>query len=113
MTMATATLRIRIDDLPPVETLTPEEEPELFGAGPKKAHLRVESHEDRLVQASHLNATLSGGVLSLQATTAGESVQIRQVSPGQVQIIEGGDSKTYSGVDGVKVWNGAGVSAID
>ena len=54
----TETLRIRIDDLPLVELLTPEEEAVLFGAGPRKPALGVELLEDRQLLTGGLSASL-------------------------------------------------------
>ncbi len=85
--------RIRIEDLPEVQELTPEEQEKILGAGPR-ARLGLESLERRDLMAGGLTASLSGGVLNIQDNTAGDSIQIRQLN-NQIAIVGttiGGDA---------------------
>ena len=111
------TLRIQINDLPAIELLTPEEQAELFGAGPKWARLGVEVLEERLVQASHLSfSSVFGGQLTVTTKEAGLNIQVvSNQNQSQVSIIEGGQTNAFSTSQVKKILfdTAAGTSAID
>jgi hypothetical protein len=78
--------RIKIEDLPPLTELTPEEMAALMGAGPvRSTRLGIESLESRELMDSGLSASLSGSVLQVQDTRAGDTIHVRQVN-GQISI---------------------------
>lgn len=112
--------RIRIEDLPPIDTLTAEEMAALFGAG-LRPRLGFESLEGREVPAA-LTAALSGGILTVTGTSqaeyisvfeSGGKVQLRYSDPGVVssnRLTHGG---SYSGVNQVVVNAGAGDDVVN
>jgi len=111
----TAQLRIRIDDLPPVELLTPEEEAELFGAGPRKRVLGVEALEDRQLMTAGLSTALSNGILNVTVPVAGDLVTIRSVNSQLVvsDLSTVSNSFALSQVNQINVNTSSGTSAID
>jgi hypothetical protein len=72
--------RIRIEDLPALAHLTPEELEEIFGAGSKWARLSLEALEERQLLDAGLTASLQGSLLSIQDTTAGNTLHLHQAN---------------------------------
>ena len=72
--------RIRIDDLPAVSTLTPEEMAEIFGAGSRSFQPTFETLEDRQLMTGGLNASLSSGVLHITGTSSADVFDLRRSS---------------------------------
>ena len=50
--------RIHINDLPPIENLTPEQEEQILGAGRKSFRPMLESLENREMYAANVTAAL-------------------------------------------------------
>jgi hypothetical protein len=58
--------RVRIDDLPVAETLTPEQEELIQGAGLKSFRPTLEAPEDRLMMAGDITFAAATGVVTIQ-----------------------------------------------
>jgi Raf kinase inhibitor-like YbhB/YbcL family protein len=69
--------RIRIDDLPVAETLTPEQEALIEGAGLKSFRPGMEDLEDRQLLA--VNITVAAGVMTIQGDGAADHVKVAPV----------------------------------
>jgi hypothetical protein len=86
--------RIRIDDLPVLADLTPEELEQTFGAGSHFVKLSLESLENREL----LDASLQGSLLSIQDTKPGDTIHVRQMN-GEISV------------DGIKIQTNSGNQA--
>jgi hypothetical protein len=74
--------RIRIEDLPVAENLTPEQEELIQGAGLKSFRPRLEALEDRLLMTYGI--TLAEGVLTIEGNAWANRAQVNYNSTGQV-----------------------------
>jgi hypothetical protein len=72
--------QIRIDDLPVAETLTPEQEELIQGAGLKSFRPTLEALEDRLMMAGDITFSAATGIVTIQGTDAVDTAQVRIVS---------------------------------
>ncbi|HEY7154958.1 MAG TPA: hypothetical protein VH575_13430 [Gemmataceae bacterium] len=72
--------RIRIDDLPVAETLTPEQEELIQGAGLKFFRPTLEALEDRLMMAGNITFSAADGVVTIKGTDAVDTAEVRIVS---------------------------------
>jgi hypothetical protein len=99
MTIQTAS-RIRIEDLPALETLTEEEMARIFGAGRQnRVQLGVEALETRNLMAASLAASFTNGLLRVEGTEAADRIVIRQIGSNlQVEgvTITGADGKPFT-----------------
>src|SRR4051812_6174446 len=77
--------RIRIDDLPVAESLTPEQEALLLGAGLKSFRPTLEGLEDRQLMAAGISFAAATGVLTIQGDASANTASVRQVL-GQVRV---------------------------
>jgi hypothetical protein len=77
--------RITINDMSPVQTLTPVELEQIFGAGRRTFRPTFEALENRELLASSLTASLNGNLLQLQDSKAGDAIHIRQLN-GQISV---------------------------
>src|SRR5262245_47109356 len=94
--------RIKIDDLPVAENLTPEEEALLEGAGLRSC-LGLEGLEDRQLMASHLAAALP-----VQPPALGGGASVGQViSAPQIEIHTGLTASAASGAEVLRLSSAA------
>src|SRR5688572_7418581 len=75
---------IEIEDLPPLEPLSEEEQQRILGAG-QRARLGIEALETRDLMASSLTASLGGGLLRIEGTPGADTIRVAQ-SNGQIKI---------------------------
>jgi hypothetical protein len=72
--------RIRIDDLPVAENMTPEQEELIQGAGLKSFRPTLEVLEDRLMMAGDITFSADTGKVNIQGTDARDTAQVRIVN---------------------------------
>lgn len=112
--------RIRFDELPPLESYTPEELAQIYGAG--RVRLGVESLEGRDLMAAGVMASASAGVLRVLGTARDDTIEIRQFNPPEtslqlLEVLSGGqrvglfDAHYVS--RGIEVFGRAGNDTID
>ncbi len=79
MSHLSAQLRIRIDDLPPIEALSEEEQAKILGAGRPRARLGIEHLETRELMAANITASLlPSGTLRIEGTDAADKIHVLQ-----------------------------------
>jgi hypothetical protein len=100
--------RIRIDDLPLGENLTPEEEALILGAGRRPSFRpMLESLENREMYAANVTAAVTAGVLHVGAqhvegTPQDDHVAIRRVE-NQIQVLSGPKNEMVGNFDAAQV----------
>jgi RTX calcium-binding nonapeptide repeat (4 copies) len=72
--------RIRIDDLPVAEDLTPEQEALIQGAGLKSFRPSLEALEDRQLMAAGITLAAATGVLTIEGSNAAERADVKVVN---------------------------------
>jgi hypothetical protein len=85
--------RIHINDLPPTDGLTPEQEEQILGAGRKSFRPMLESLENREMYTVDATAALTAGVLNVQGlhapwTPQDAAAALHQVGS-QIQVLSG------------------------
>jgi hypothetical protein len=78
--------RIRIDDLPITETVTPEEQEQILGAGRRSFRPSIEGLENREMYAANLGSALTPGLRALADAARGDAL-VRTLTPAnEVQV---------------------------
>src|SRR5262249_23571780 len=86
--------RIRIDDLPVAEPLTPEQEELIQGAGLKSFRPTLEAREDGLMMAGDIPIT--AGVVTIKGSDARDTAQVRIVNNDtQVEVVHNDHKENY------------------
>ena len=127
-------LRITLGDLPAVETLSPEEQAEVFGAGkPRVARLGIENLETREVMSAtpiYIDGTAGNDTIVVELNhgfitkTVNHHASTQYVGPSRDITIRGGDGKDTIVIKGgtdnvagtfssITVLGGAGKDVID
>jgi hypothetical protein len=100
--------RIKIDDLPVAENLTPEQEALLLGAGLKSFRPSIEALEDRQLMAAGITFAEATGVLRIEAAPEGSLASVRQVGS-QVQVsLDSRPVESFAAVKEIVFEGGAG-----
>ena len=94
--------RIRIDDLPVADSLTPEEEALLLGAGLRSFRPSIEALEDRQLMAAGITFAEATGVLRIEAAPEGSLASVRRVG-GQVVAELDSAEKSYDATKVLKI----------
>jgi RTX calcium-binding nonapeptide repeat (4 copies)/Calpain family cysteine protease len=79
--------------------------------GPHR-RLRVETLEDRSLPASGVGSSLSGGVLNVVGTDAGDTIVVRQTAAHNVTVTGNGLTRSFRGVNRIAVDGRAGNDRI-
>src|SRR5262245_42792023 len=101
--------RIRFDDLPPLEQLSPEELEQVVGAG--RARLGLEQLESRELMAASVTANLVGTSLRVEGSPGNDQITVRTV--GSVSTPSTFQTQVLSGNQMVSAFDAASIKAVE